>query len=123
MTKFPIANFQKLSAAMVARITLYAYIIGLSDRSFPVTIANSETVGQLADAILKKKPNDLKNVDADRLDLYKVSFPDDATLKQSARQPLDQKLDAGSEELSQLFPINPPARTVSIIVDIQGVGE
>jgi len=108
---------------MVARITLYAYIIGLSDRSFPVTIANSETVGQLADAILKKKPNDLKNVDADRLDLYKVSFPDDATLKQSARQPLDQKLDVGSEELSQLFPINPPARTVSIIVDIQDVGE
>jgi hypothetical protein len=104
-------------------ITLYVYIIGLSNRSFPVTIANSDTVGLLAEAILKKNPNDLKNVDAHRLDLYKVSFPDDATLKQSVRQPLDHKLDAGSEELSQLFPINPPARTVSIIVDIQGVGE
>ncbi len=108
---------------MVARITLYAYIIGLNSRSFSVTLAKSETVDNLAKAILKEKPNDLKNVDADRLDLYKVSFPDDATLKQLARQPLDQKLDVGSEELSQLFPINPPARTVSIIVDIQGVGE
>jgi hypothetical protein len=108
---------------MDAHITLYAYIIGLNSRSFSVTLAKSETVGNLAEAILKKRPNDLKNVDADRLDLYKVSLPDDATLKQSACQPLDQKLDVGSEELSQLFPINPPAETVSIIVDIQGVGE
>ena len=104
-------------------ITLYVYVIGLSNRSFSVTLAKSETVDNLAKAILKKNPNDLKNIDAARLDLYKVSFPDDATLKQSVRQRLDHKLDAGSEELSQLFPINPPARTVSIIVDIQGVGE
>jgi hypothetical protein len=108
---------------MDAHITLYAYIIGLNSRSFSVTLAKSETVDSLAKAILKERPNDLKNVDAARLDLYKVSLPDDATLKQSARQHLDQKLDAGSEELSQLFPINPPARTVSIIVDIQGFGE
>jgi len=108
---------------MDAHITLYAYIIGLNSRSFSVTLAKSETVANLAEAILKERPNDLKNVDADRLDLYKVSLPDDATLKQSACQPLDQKLDVGSEELSQLFPINPPAETVSIIVDIQGVGE
>jgi len=108
---------------MDAHITLYAYIIGLNSRSFSVTLAKSETVGNLAEAILKKRPNDLKNVDADRLDLYKVSLPDDETLGQSARLPLDQKLDVGSRKISKIFPAAPPEEMVSIVVDIQGVGE
>ena len=110
---------------MVARITLYAYIVGLSGRSLSVTVPKSETVDNLAKAILKERPNDLKDVDAARLQLYKVSLPDGdgKTLEQSARQALDQKLDEGSEELSQLFPINPPEETVSIVVVIPNIGE
>ena len=102
---------------------LYVYIIGLSNRSFPVTLAKLDTIGLLAKAILKEKPNDLKNIDAARLDLYKVSFPDDATLKQSVHQPLDHKLDAGSRKISNIFPAAPLEETVSIVVDIQGVSE
>jgi hypothetical protein len=48
----------------------------MSDRSFSVDIKDNLTVDDLKVAIVKKKPLSFKNVDADELDLWKVSgFP------------------------------------------------
>jgi hypothetical protein len=48
----------------------------MSDRSFPVDINDNLTVGHLKEMIVKKKPASFEGVDADELDLWKVSgFP------------------------------------------------
>src|SRR5712672_1440236 len=107
---------------MASQLKLFAYIIGLNTSS-QVTIESSETIGNLKTSILVENPNDLKGVDADRLTLYQVQLPDDETLEQSALQALKhpgkKKLFA-SQLLSEIFPTDPPARTVSILVDIGG---
>jgi len=86
-------------------------------------VKSSETVGELKDAILKEKPDQLRDVDAYELVLYKVSLPDDKTLEQSAAQALDEELVVASKKLSELFPIKPPAGTVSIVVKIPRTSE
>jgi len=91
--------------------------------SLSVTIENSKSVYDLKEAIWNETPNSLRSVDVARLTLYKVSLPDGKNLKQLAPQALDQELDVSSEELSQLFLINPPARMVSVIVDVESVCE
>jgi len=84
-----------------------------------------ETVDKFKERILEKNPNDLKGVDATSLTLYQVQLPDDETLEQSALQawkhPAKKKLFT-SQLLSEIFPTDPPARTVSILVFID-IGE
>jgi len=53
-------------------ITLFCWILDVSDRSFSVTIQTTRTVDQLKEEIVKKKPNAFVNVDPDQLDLWKV---------------------------------------------------
>jgi len=52
---------------------------------FPVEIASNKTVGTLKELIKEKKQHAFEHVDADTLELFKVSFPVDddlhATLK------------------------------------------
>jgi len=105
---------------MAPQLRLFVFIIGLNT-SLSVTIESSETVGDLKERILEKKPNDLKGVDAVRLTLYQVQLLDDETLEQSElhawKHPGKKKLFT-SHPLSEIFPTDPPARTVSILVDI-----
>ncbi|KAG3194340.1 hypothetical protein PC128_g9445 [Phytophthora cactorum] len=48
--------------------------------AFPVDIDTSLSVGHLKDSIKAKKPNDLKDVDANRLQLYLAKANDGAWL-------------------------------------------
>jgi len=107
------------------KLKLFVYVIGLGGCSFPVIIKGSETVGELKKAILKKVSNELRGVDADQLVLYKVELPDadGDTLQQSAPQASHEELEVPSEELSQLFPIEIPEETISIVVEIQRPSE
>ena len=54
-------------------LTLFCWILDISDRSFPVDIGDDRTVGHLKAEIVKKKPFSFENVDPDELDLWKVS--------------------------------------------------
>jgi hypothetical protein len=83
------------------------------------------TVDDLKKAILKVSGDTkLRGVDhADQLVLYKVELPDDGTLQRSAPKALHEELEVPSEELSQLFPMAPPSRTISIVVEVQRPGE
>ncbi|KAF1316992.1 Crinkler, partial [Globisporangium splendens] len=49
---------------------LFCILVGAKGSAFSVDIEESDTVGDLKDAIKKEKANDLKTVDADRLHLY-----------------------------------------------------
>jgi hypothetical protein len=53
-------------------ITLFFWILDVSDRPVPVDIEDSKTVGYLKDSIVKKKLAAVANVDPDRLILWKV---------------------------------------------------
>lgn len=102
---------------MAPHLDLFVYIIGLGS-SFPVTIERSETVGHLKQAILKEKPNDLKDVEADQLILYKVELPDDENLGQSAHHAPKEELRMAPRVLSKIFPSSLPEETVSILVGL-----
>ncbi|KAF1324559.1 hypothetical protein FI667_g9722, partial [Globisporangium splendens] len=49
---------------------LFCVFVGMNSSAFSVDIDESDTVGDLKDAIKTEKANDLKSVDADRLRLY-----------------------------------------------------
>jgi len=108
---------------MALRLKLFVFIIG-PDTSFPITIDSSETVGDLKERILEKNPNDLKGVDAARLTLYLVELPDDDTLEQSVAQAVNTRRPLRpSHPLSEIFPANPPAKTINIVVKVDSPGE
>jgi hypothetical protein len=66
-------------------LTLFCWILDISDRSFPVDIGDDRTVGHLKDAIVKKNPVSFEGVDAYKLDLWKVSgFPPFSTYADSS---------------------------------------
>ena len=95
---------------MTEHLKLFAYIYGLNDPSFSVSIKCSETVDDLKKAIKKEKPIDLNGVDANRLVLYKVSIRngnDPAELAELVKKALADKkthkeLDTPYVELSDI---------------------
>ena len=61
-------------------VRLFCAFVGEKGSAFPVTIERSETVGDLKKAIKLEKANDLKAIDADKLELY-LAKKDGAWLK------------------------------------------
>jgi hypothetical protein len=69
-------SLQSTATHQPRELTLFCWILDISDRSFPVDIGDDRTVGHLKDAIVKKNPVSFEGVDAYKLDLWKVSgFP------------------------------------------------
>ena len=59
---------------MATEISLACWIVGLDNaNAFPVETLRSQTVGHLKKAI--KKENALNRIDADQLEIWKVSDP------------------------------------------------
>jgi len=58
----------------MAEILLNCWILG-GTTSFPVEILPSENIGQLKDAIKKKKEPVLNHIAADQLEIWKVNDP------------------------------------------------
>jgi len=102
---------------MTAELTLFVYVIGLN-HSFSVDVERSRTVDYLKKAILREKPNDLKDIDADRLVLYKVELPDGKDLERLASQASKEELEVPSSKLSKIFPVDPPEEVVSVLVKV-----
>ena len=98
----------------------FIYVIGIGNSSFSVTIESSKTVDDLKDAIKEKKKNDLKDIDADRLALYKVSIPEGKNLEQSALQAIREasELDVSSRHLSKVFQEPIGEEEISIVVTL-----
>jgi hypothetical protein len=54
-------------------ITLFCWILDVSDRPFSVSIEEARTVDDLKEAIVQKKSATFANIEADQLTLWKVS--------------------------------------------------
>ena len=99
-------------------ITLNCWVRGQEvHRIFTVEISSAKTITVLQNTIKNNKP-DLGDIDADALDLYKVSLPDDEDLEQAL-----EGLTFGPHEvlcstklLSLVFPTPPPERHVHIVI-------
>jgi Crinkler effector protein N-terminal domain len=94
-------------------------------RVFPVKIARSETVGGLKDAIKDKKKHAFDGVDADRLDLWKVSIPDDRSLKENISKLKfdDEQSLSPMKELLEVFSESPARKHLHIVVRAPPAGE
>src|SRR5262245_58984792 len=126
---------------------LFCWILHVSERSFSITIDDSQTVDDLKKAILKEKPKAFANVDPDELTLWKVrgflfrqvkklntlqpkeSITTDKNLKNNVANlelPDDEAL-LEADKLSDIFPHpEPTTKSLHIIVrspSIATVGE
>ncbi|KAF9946255.1 hypothetical protein BGZ70_003311, partial [Mortierella alpina] len=80
-------------------------------RAFPVSISFTETVGDLKDLIKAKKPNDFSDIDADKLTLWRVSYPITAANRHTAV--LVSSMDSATElepvdDIANVFQNTPP---------------
>jgi len=106
---------------MAKTLHLFVCTEDLGDAAFRIIIEDSEAVIGLKEAISKTKPNDLKGIDADRLELYKIDIPDGEDLRQRAKAALKEELNVSSRKLSQIFPDPPQGERVSILVKASGI--
>jgi hypothetical protein len=86
-----------MASSSARPLTLFCWILDMSDRAFPVDTKDSRTVGHLKEAIVKKKPMVFANVDPNQLTLWKVcdfslsiERVDYITIQESV--PIDKKL-------------------------------
>lgn len=117
-------NFLRSLSATMANLTLLVYVIGL-ESPFSVDIERAKTVDHLKKAILKETPNSnsWKDIDARRLDLYKVDIPDNDDLEQTAPQAAREKLGVQSRKLSKFFTTDPGEQVISILVEVPDISE
>jgi hypothetical protein len=64
-------NFSSTTTMVALR--LFCWVLTKSTSAFPVDIGEDETVGDLKKAIKAEKPNTLHGIEADDLELWKVS--------------------------------------------------
>ena len=99
-------------------LTLFCLVDG-DKTSFEIDIDPTKTVARLKDLIKEKKSNDLSDVDADQLTLWKVSIP---VAPKSERKkisladvPSKEELDE-TDDISDVFKEKPPKKTIHVIV-------
>jgi Crinkler effector protein N-terminal domain len=106
---------------------LWCIVIGEST-PFPVAIGETQSVGELKDAIKKKKPAYLKDIDADGLTLYQVNI--DASTDENTTKEVENispNLDT-SKKATKLRPmdllstctweLDPTKQTIHILVKV-----
>jgi hypothetical protein len=89
---------------MASSITLFCWVLDKSECPFQIEIAKDKTVGHLKRTIKEEKPNTLIKVDADQLQLWNVSIPDDDQLEASIRQTVLGRPLRSTKLLSAVFP-------------------
>ncbi|EGZ27517.1 hypothetical protein PHYSODRAFT_284109 [Phytophthora sojae] len=111
-------------------VMLFCAIVGAGGSPFPVDIDEEKSVGHLKDAIKAKKPNDFKDVDADKLQLFLAKTADGAWL--SSKDPdvismrsggipeqvktlLNVEMDP-ADEIGDVFEGAPTKKTIHVLV-------
>ncbi|KAG9064935.1 hypothetical protein KI688_003197 [Linnemannia hyalina] len=91
-------------------LNLFCLVDGeATTNAFPAEIESTKTIGDLKDAILRKKPNDFRDVDANKLSLSRVSIHDDGTIHDKT------ELNNPRALLSTLFAASPDDNTYIIV--------
>ncbi|KAG9070410.1 hypothetical protein KI688_009747 [Linnemannia hyalina] len=91
-------------------LNLFCLVDGeATTNAFPVEIESTKTIGDLKGAILRKKPNDFRDVDANKLSLSRVSIHDDGAIHDKT------ELNNPRALLSTLFAASPDDNTYIIV--------
>ncbi|KAF9945903.1 hypothetical protein BGZ72_000878 [Mortierella alpina] len=106
---------------MADLFTLFCLIDGeASSNAFPVSITSAETVGDLKKLIKTKKTNAFSDVDADLLNLWRVSIP---IIEDSDKVPIllnnvpdKERKKLGPATLLLMYLVQPPEETIHIVV-------
>jgi len=112
--------FDSADRSSVMNLNLFCCFVG-SNTPFPVCISSSYIVDELKEAIRQKNFKRLKDTQADELELFKVSLPDEDGLAQKvedavkASKPLHPIM-----KLLKIFPNEPPEETIHIAVKLPG---
>ncbi|KAG0308834.1 hypothetical protein BGZ98_006615 [Dissophora globulifera] len=105
---------------MTNQLSLFCLVNGKTTlNAFPVSAQATITFGELKELIKAKKPVEFKDVDADKLCLWRVSIPVNTSTRHSAifLNSLDSKEELlPTDELSEIFTETPPKKTIHIIV-------
>ncbi|KAF9896204.1 hypothetical protein BX616_007930, partial [Lobosporangium transversale] len=89
---------------------------------FPVKIPSNCSVGELQQAIKARKSNAFKDIDADKLTLYKVSIPDEGNTVLESEIESKEALAIASMELWEIFTSELPRKTIHIFVKLPPQG-
>ncbi|KAF9113437.1 hypothetical protein BGX30_006937, partial [Mortierella sp. GBA39] len=103
---------------MAEDLTLFCLIDEQStSKAFSVEISPKKTVDGLKKFIRNEKPNELRDVDPDRLTLWLVFIPDDNQNSAITLDALDDKTQLNNPRtlLSTLFPESPDDNTYIIV--------
>ncbi|KAI8354512.1 hypothetical protein B0O80DRAFT_60774 [Mortierella sp. GBAus27b] len=102
-------------------VVMWCLVNGMSSSSaFSVDVDPSATIYDLKEAIKAKKSNDFKDIDADRLTLWRVSIPiindDENPILLDGVGSGDKKKLGPADELSDVFKEEPPKKTIHILI-------
>ncbi|CEG36016.1 CRN-like protein [Plasmopara halstedii] len=111
-------------------VTLSCAVVGAAGSAFPVDIDEIKLVGHLKDMIKVKKPNDFKNIDPDKLQLFLAKTADGVWL--SSKDPAVVALQSGdvpdqlktllimemypADEIGEVFERAPTKKTIHVLV-------
>ncbi|KAF9993836.1 hypothetical protein BGZ79_001448, partial [Entomortierella chlamydospora] len=97
------------------KVKLFCIIDG-EYSAFPVKIPCDDTVGELKKAIKDEKPNDLQDLDADKLILWRVGVPDEGNPVNLENVETKTLLIKSTNEISEVFGPAPAKKTIHVIV-------
>ncbi|KAG3012675.1 hypothetical protein PC121_g25218 [Phytophthora cactorum] len=117
-------------------VKLFCAIVGVAGSAFPVDIDENKSVGHLKDAIKAKKPNDFKDVDADKLQLFLAKTDDGAWLKSKdllrmrkgeipnevESRYMNEELEDPTDKICSKFPSTIPDGTIHVLVVVPEQG-
>ncbi|KAF5367794.1 hypothetical protein D9615_010503 [Tricholomella constricta] len=110
-------------------ITLFCWILDVSNRAFPVDIEDVRTVGHLKEAIVNKKLATFDNVDSDQLDLWTplIAIKVKGNLKDAVGSKSQYPEETALPEARRLLNIFPDLgaaeETLHIVAGIQRAGQ
>ncbi|KAF9416742.1 hypothetical protein BGZ76_004608, partial [Entomortierella beljakovae] len=107
---------------MTQKIKLFCILDGDSS-AFPVKLEVEDTIGELKKAIKEENPNDLQDVDADMLIIWRVSIPSApesvitlGNLIGDETTAHPERLKDPASEISEVFGTAPAKKTIHVIV-------
>ncbi|THU75854.1 hypothetical protein K435DRAFT_880063 [Dendrothele bispora CBS 962.96] len=100
---------------------LFCCLFG-SNTPFPVRFLSELTVADLKEQIKATNIQDLKEIQASELDLFKVFLLDEGDLMKSVKSEIEGKAPlTPTGRLAKIFPDGPPEETIHIVVKLPDV--
>ncbi|ORZ15009.1 hypothetical protein BCR41DRAFT_82362 [Lobosporangium transversale] len=100
---------------MTQKIKLFCILDGDSS-AFEVQLDADDSIAALKKAIKKEKENDFREIDADKLNLFHISVPDEGATINLANIESKELLTRATSEISEVFGSAPAKKTIHVII-------